>query len=221
MLDRIRKALKKPYSTIIAPLFFPGTKNYWEKRYATGDNSGLGSYGDMAQFKADVINDFVAEQSIQSVIELGCGDGNQLKLAKYPSYIGFDISPTAIALCRKLFPNDPAIRFALLDDYNGEKADLTLSLDVVYHLVEDEVFEDHMKMLFDAAKRFVIIYSINSDTFEEKASHIRVRKFSNWIDQNRTDWTLLKFIPNKYPYNIKDGTGSFADFYIYKKNETA
>lgn len=46
-------------------------------------------------------------------------------------------------------------------------ADLSLSLDVIYHLVEDEVFETYINTLFKSARRYVIIYSSNSDDNEE------------------------------------------------------
>lgn len=68
-----------------------------------GGNSGVGSYGMFAEFKAGVINDFVSMNNIQSVVEFGCGDGNQLKLANYPIYKGYDVSKAAVASCRKLF----------------------------------------------------------------------------------------------------------------------
>src|SRR5437899_4317923 len=58
-------------------------------------NSGLGSYDKLAEFKAEVLNGFVKENTIKSVIEYGCGDGNQLKFAEYPSYLGFDVSVKA------------------------------------------------------------------------------------------------------------------------------
>ncbi len=56
--------------------------------------------------QADVINRFVEDEKINSVIEFGCSDGNQLRLLSIPGYIGFDVSETAIALCRKLFARD-------------------------------------------------------------------------------------------------------------------
>ena len=34
-------------------------------------------------------------------------------------------------------------------------------MDVIYHLVEDEIFESHMAALFNHATRFVLIYSSN------------------------------------------------------------
>ena len=79
------------------PRHFPGSAAYWESRYAKGGSSGVGSYGRFAEFKAEVLNRFVATHSVQSVIEFGCGDGNQLALASYPWYLGYDVSATAVA----------------------------------------------------------------------------------------------------------------------------
>src|ERR1700722_520959 len=82
---------------------FTSSPRYWEDRYAIGGNSGAGSYGRLARFKAEVINNFVAEHAVLTVIELGCGDGAQLDLARYPHYSGIDISLQAIELCRARF----------------------------------------------------------------------------------------------------------------------
>ena len=136
---------------------FSGSATYWESRYVAGRNSGAGSYGELATFKANFINDFVAGSGVSSVIEYGCGDGNQLALAEYPSYIGFDVSTTAIELCRSKFQNDLTKRFELSEDFGGEVGDLTLSLDVIYHLIEDDVFHSYMELLFRTSRRFVIV----------------------------------------------------------------
>jgi SAM-dependent methyltransferase len=92
-------------------------------------------------------------------MEFGCGDGNQLALMRYPSYVGVDVSPSAVKLCRAQFAEDPSKKFYILDQElqaeEAPKADLTLSLDVIYHLVEDEVFERHMEALFASSRRFV------------------------------------------------------------------
>jgi hypothetical protein len=78
---------------------FPGSAEYWEKRYSTAGDSGVGSYGFFAEFKADVLNHFVFTHDIQTVIEFGCGGGNQLSLATYPKYLGFDVSSTVLEKC--------------------------------------------------------------------------------------------------------------------------
>lgn len=199
---------------------FVDSKNYWVQRYEHGSHSGAGSYSHLAEFKAEILNAFVKENKVSKVIEYGCGDGNQLKLADYPDYKGFDVSPVAVGLCEKIFKDDPGKSFGLIDQYRGEKAQLTLSLDVIYHLVEDNVFESYMERLFDSAEQWVIIYSSDfEDNFDHPASHVRHRKFTEWIKANRPQWSLARHIPNKYPFKGDDRTGSNADFYVYKKTE--
>ena len=195
---------------------FTNSQDYWINRYNTGGNSGAGSYEHLAEFKAEILNNFVKENNVQSVIEYGCGDGNQLKLADYPSYIGFDVSLKAIAICNSMFGQDSRKIFKLMEEYQGETAALTLSLDVVYHLVEDKIFVDYMHKLFDSAQRFVVIYSSNTDTRAKNQSpHVRHRKFTDWVESNKPSWRLIKHIPNKFPIEKHAETGSFADFYIY------
>jgi SAM-dependent methyltransferase len=197
--------------------FFPGSQTYWERRYQQGCNSGVGSYGKFAEFKAKVLNDFVAQHAVRTVIEFGCGDGNQLSLANYPCYIGFDVSQTAIDLCRRRFASDRTKSFQHLNDYAGEKADLTLSLDVIYHLVEDTVFDSYMRTLFNASERHVAIYSSNSnDNTGTKETHIQHRKFTDWVEQNLADWKLMCRIPNEHPYRGDYKTGSWSDLFVYE-----
>ena len=124
-------------------LIFPGSQNYWEQRYSLGGNSGEGSYGKSAEFKSEIVNKFVRENCIDLVTEYGCGDGNQLTYAKYPQYIGLDISQKAIKLSSKIFLEDSTKEFYVYDPNQFEtnqknfSAELVLSLDVIYHLVED------------------------------------------------------------------------------------
>lgn len=196
---------------------FPGTTTYWQKRYLEGGNSGVGSYTFFAEFKAEILNTFVNDNQVQTVIEFGCGDGNQLRLASYPKYLGFDISSDAIAECRKSFESEPRYSFKLMSEYSGERSDLSLSLDVVYHLVEDDVFEEYMVTLFKAANRYVIIYSSNSNNNKAyEGTHVKHRKFTDWVDANMPEWELVEHLPNRFPYRGDYRTGSFADFYIYR-----
>ena len=192
---------------------FEGSQEYWRRRYRAGGDSGKGSYGKFATFKADVLNRFVRQQQIHSVIEFGCGDGSQLALAEYPCYLGYDVSDAAIALCRSRFADDATKTFAPMSEYAGEQADLALSLDVIYHLVEDAVFEDHLRLLFGAGQRFVIVYSTNEE--EQRPSdraHVRHRNFTNWIDQNEPDWVLSEHVPS--PYRKTRATAA-ADFFVF------
>lgn len=197
---------------------FSGSASYWESRYAKGGTSGDGSLGKLAEFKALTLNTFVREKQISFVIEFGCGDGEQLSLSGYESYLGFDVSSRAIDICKKKFSGDAAKTFAHISEYNGQVADLVLSLDVIYHLVEDSVFDRHMNDLFSASSKYVAIYSSNfSAGLGKFGAHIKHRCFSEWIKYNRPDWKLFKTVNNAYPYDEATMDGSFANFYFYQK----
>lgn len=219
MMNRMSAVHKKKVMPIrqVVPAFVESV-DYWEQRYQTGGNSGSGSYGKLAVFKAEIINRFVDQHGIESIIEFGCGDGNQLALARYPHYLGFDVSPTAVALCKALFFGDTTKAFRLADTYQGEQAALTLSLDVIFHLVEDDIFEAYMRRLFSASNRYVIIYSSNTNRNVKLSAHCRNRKFTNWLQKNVTDWTLCEYVPNRYPYKGNQKEESISDFYIYERN---
>jgi hypothetical protein len=138
------------------------SRDYWEKRYNSNNNSGAGSYGPLADFKAIVLNEFVKTYNIQSIIEYGCGDGNQLSLANYPIYIGLDVSKTAISLCQQKFKEDVSKKFYLTDEFKKEniKTELVLSLDVLFHLIEDEVFENYMNDIFNSATNTLLFMQV-------------------------------------------------------------
>ena len=200
------------------------SKEYWQNRYLIGGNSGAGSYGRLAKFKAEIINDFVKKNKIKLVVEFGCGDGNQLSLFKIQKYVGLDVSKKSIELCRRLFLTDKDKSFFLYDPYcfidnlSLFNSDLTLSLDVIYHLVEDEVFDKYMQDLFSTSKKYVIIYASNTNKNKTlQAQHVKHREFTKWIKEKLPNWKLTNKIENEFKLKDNDKEESFADFYFFKK----
>ena len=198
------------------------TVAYWETRYANGGNSGSGSYGRLAAFKAAVINGFVEEYQVASVIEFGCGDGHQLSLAQYGRYIGLDVSASAVAQCSERFKADGTKSFFLyhsncfVDRAKIFRAELAMSLDVLFHIIEDDLFHAYMTQLFDAAERYVIIYA--SDYDAPRNAHEKRRSFSHWVAANEPGWHLQKMIKNSYPYDSSNPEEtSSSDFYFYAR----
>lgn len=216
--------LRRGLAALAPSPVFGGSAEYWDKRYVGGGNSGAGSYDEFAAFKANFLNVFVAENGIESVIEYGCGDGNQLTLAEYPRYLGFDVSERAIEMCRGRFHHRPDMAFRSMDEWDGDSAHCTLSLDVIYHLVEDDVFDDYMARLFDTSERFVVVYS--SDTADGASlghspalsPHVRHRRFSDWVSEQRPNWKLARIQRNPHAYDVRTGAGSFADFYVFERD---
>jgi hypothetical protein len=201
------------------------TKEYWNKRYSDGGNSGSGSYGRLAEFKAEVLNGFIEAHGIRTMAELGCGDGNQLGLITVERYIGYDISSKSVEICSSRFRDDPAKDFKLYDSskpitMDKGKADLAVSMDVVYHLLEDETYHSYMRDLFALSGRFAAVYSNNTDNCTDLARHLRPHRFTDWVEENLPHWTLCGYLPNRYPFRADSpDTTSIADFYFFSRNE--
>jgi hypothetical protein len=200
---------------LAAAIRFRNSQSYWENRYAAAGTSGVGSYDVQARYKADFINDFVRENAITSVIEFGCGDGNQLELAEYPLYLGIDVAALAIKRCLESFPDDGSKSFmtydvrTFADRARFVHADLALSLDVVFHLVEDDVYDAYMRALFNAADRFVIIYARDRDEAPALKRHVRWRKFTPWIERYAAGWALSRFEAGPHT--------EYQDFHVFAR----
>jgi len=199
------------------------SKKYWNNRYIKGGNSGAGSYNNLAQFKGDVINNFIGKNKIKSIVDYGVGDGNQLKLINTEKliYTGIDVSEFIISKCKEEFKDDKTKTFIHTDNIDNKlKAELVLSCDVIYHLIEEHVYKEYMENLFSMSKKYVIIYAKNEDI--NHSIHVKFRKFSNYIESNLPEWQLIKHIPNKFQ-QLKLGENndntSPSDFYIYKKDD--
>lgn len=196
------------------------SKEYWESRYASGGNSGVGSHGELAKFKADTINLFVKLKSIQSVVDLGCGDGDQISLFTIPQYIGLDVSKTAIEKCVTRYKDDFTKRFYHYDPESYEEkksiilSDLSISLDVLYHLIEYEVFETYLHHLFSSSTKYVIIYSTNEEMKTRfYSTHVFHRYFTEYVEETFPDWYLIEVLKNQFPDKSR------SDFYFYEKSD--
>ena len=200
------------------PLFgFLGSRQYWEDRYRLGGDAGGGSFGTPARYKAEVLNRFVRDHAIASVIEFGCGDGNQLLLADYPRYLGVDVSTVALTHCARRFADDPSKRFMLLDDYDGEQAALALSLDVLFHLVEDAIYLDYLDRLFASATRFVVVYSTSTDRPPRTFRHVRHRDVVGDIATRFPGFERLHHVEAKLPPPVQAGLGLATRFHLYRR----
>jgi hypothetical protein len=202
---------------------FHGSSEYWEQRYREGGTSGSGSYGALAEFKAAVLNGFVERKKVSSLIEFGCGDGNQLSYSTYPRYIGLDVARKAIHLCKTRFAGDSSKSFFLYDAQcfvdNGHifRCDVAVSLDVLFHLVENSVFERYLEHLFHCADRYVVIYSSNIDLVQV-GPHEKHRCFTDYLSAAFPEWSFTEKIANPFPLaQFPPPLGSLADFYIYKR----
>lgn len=184
-------------------------KNYWDSRYKGGGNSGWGSHDlSSVNFKKNYVNHLISKHSTKTVVELGCGDGNQLTTFKgYEKYYGHDISDNIIGKCKTKFMGDDSKEFTNNTDVLlVRKYDLSLSLDVIYHLVEDEVYEKYMHDLFNLSN-LVCIFGTNR-LESSAAPHCTHREISEFINKHYKEY---KLIDTKMFNNTKVG------FFLYEK----
>lgn len=215
--------MKKILSTIgkLLPLIrFRESSRYWEDRYRLGGESGDGSRGINAEYKASVINSFIAQHGVRSLIEFGCGDGVQLEMFNAPAYIGVDVSRTVIQQCRTRFLEDASKRFILNSDYAGERADLALSLDVIFHLVEDPVYNTYLGRLFAAAERYVLIYSTSADLQDTGVPHVRHRDVAADVGRLFPQFERMTLQEESLPPPVRFDRGLPTRFFMYQRQGT-
>lgn len=208
------------FHTLLAALRrlrYPGSRRYWERRYALGGDSGAGSAGVLALYKASVLNAWVEKHGVYSVAELGCGDGRQLVLAKYPVYTGLDIAPSAVARCRELFAGDAHKQFATYDPEHFEpadfQADMAISLEVIFHLTEERLYRLYLQHLFALSRRWVVVFSSDEpDRTGGIFPHFRPRHFSADVPEG---WVLRERIGN--PHRDR----SVSDFFVFERGGAA
>lgn len=211
-------------SGLIEPLHAgQSSAQFWDRLYGAGGTSGSGSQGRLADFKAEVVNDILRRYRVPSVLELGCGDGQQLSRIDYPDYIGLDTSKTAVDRCSQLYAKDKSKRFEVyrpLEDPVLPGAEMAISLDVIYHLLEDEVYGRYMADLFAAAGRLVVVYSSDSDE-PSRWDEVRHRRFTDWVARRQPHWHLVERIPQRFPYVDGEPDTSWCDFFVFARSERA
>tara|TARA_R110002073_G_scaffold260256_7_gene423188 strand:- start:173 stop:547 length:375 start_codon:yes stop_codon:yes gene_type:complete len=119
------------------------------------------------------------------------------------SYIGTDISNVSIDICKLKYKNQQNRRFIYYDE-SVDSTDINISIDVIYHILEEDEYVKYLNKLFTS--NYVLIYSSNHDSV--KNNHVFHRKFTNHVPHN---YKLIEKIENPYK-NL-----SSADFYLYAK----
>ena len=122
-----------------------------------------------------------------------------------------------------LFLEDTSKNFFVYDpnefEINQQKfaADLVLSLDVIYHLVEDEVYRKYLTNVFNSAKKYVVIYSSNQEIPRMVYSrHVRHRKFTRHVEEWFPAWELKDTFKNNQLKSDTKFNGPSFDFFIFQ-----
>ena len=196
------------------------SSDFWIDRYRSGGNSGIGSYGNLADYKSSVIRELICEYGIQNIIDLGCGDGNQLLSMKLSNinYIGYDVSSQLIMGLQKKFYTERNYQFTHSHEVlkslqsNFTQNIMAISQDVIYHLVDDKSYFDHLILLAQINPEYILIYSTNLDWGSNK-QHVRDRMWTRDLKTYLPVFTLTKLIHNPFYHS----TG--ANFYLLSRVE--
>ena len=78
----------------------------------------------------------------------------------------------------------------LPEEVQGRSYDVALSLDVVFHLLEDELFESYMRHLFLLAREAVVIAGVDVDDPLAGILHMRHHHFTRWVREHEPEWAL-------------------------------
>lgn len=136
-------------------------KYYWNKRYSAGLNSGQGSIGELRKFKWDTI---LSKTTIKnkSVLDYGCGDLSFWKDHIHPEvkkYTGYDISEFIILNHKqKWLDIHPRVSFTH-NIVDVPKHDLVFCFDVLFHIIDENLFNYTLKNLISRAKDLLFIYT--------------------------------------------------------------
>lgn len=151
------------------------TSAYWRTRYDRGASSGGGSRGAEATMKASLIDRVIDEVRPTSVLDFGCGDGyvSGLVTRSVPIWVAYD--PNVEGKDRR-----PSGIF-----------DLVLSLDVLFHLPNEDEYRAYLHALFGYAKRSVFVWSTNHDNAKGH-HHVLDRA---WLADAPKAWSVTWAIP--------------------------
>tara|TARA_Y100000748_G_scaffold301720_1_gene302483 strand:+ start:1442 stop:2110 length:669 start_codon:yes stop_codon:yes gene_type:complete len=200
MVMLLRKIIREIFRGTITKRF-TNSKEYWEERYYYGGNSGRGSYDEDAKIKSDFLNDTVLHYDLENVVDIGCGDGNNLSYFNTINYFGIDLSETIIKKNKKKFINDKSKKFYLLKnnqvdiikDINqciNKINTIILSFDVIFHLVEDKIYNDHLNFINNINATYCLVSSSDVNiSHDSSVPHVRHRNYSK--DMLLQGWNLI------------------------------
>lgn len=200
------------------------THEFWEDNYSAGRSSGPGSEGEFAEWKAAVVNDVIERYDVTVVLDVGCGDGQQAALIECPRYYGIDVSPTAVDMCRDRFFGDPMRYFDTCapGQLPDGMFDLVMSLEVLMHILEEDVFVSTLSQMFTRARHTVLIQAPLVPMVEYRAgAWDKHRPLLPYLSEYLPYWVLSEILihPASTPESRARGEiGEMAaDFLVFRR----
>lgn len=142
------------------------SSNSWKDNYGTA--SGPGSAIECSKEYLLFLQNYVKQNNIVSILDLGCGDFNLMRHFNFDNvqYLGLDIVSTSIEYNRINYSKQN-IKFQEMDIFSfksSDKFDLVILKEVLQHFSNDSI----IKLLtnIDYAKNLIIINDITDDNID-------------------------------------------------------
>ena len=202
-----------------------GSQEYWNERYNNFQEkefkhaSGNGKLPFRRNFKAKELNTLIQKYNIKSVMDFGCGDGEILSKLEVTAYYGIEINENLVETLRMRFPQKEKYYFSTnhANDW-PTSIDAAVSVDVIFHLLEDNLFEKYMEDLFKPAPKYVIIKSSNRDELGVgRNAHIKHRKFVAYISTKFPEYELIhQTEPRRKRFHLS--ISDLDSFFVFHKS---
>lgn len=148
---------------------------YWEEHYKKGGTSGAGSIGEYRRWKWEIIDKYA--KSVDDVIDVGCGDLSFWEGRDFPNhYTGIDISQTIVERNRKSRPNLTLLCSSAEDYVNIGTATIVFCLDVLFHIMDDSIYEKILSNLTRYSSHWIFIFTWSKNPFSSLQTRLSVAK---------------------------------------------
>lgn len=190
--------------------------DYWENRYMEGGNSGEGSRGIHKDWKWAVLNNTIP--NINNIIDVGCGDLAFMEGWMVPNYIGIDISETIIQKNREQYPNKQFIISSADIHIHGIKSDVVFCHDVLFHIIDENVYVNILKNLTKYSDNYISIYTWHTNPLKKwycsktKDNYQAYRDFMQYLHIFTDSGFELHSITNS-------AVNKYGAMYIFKKKK--
>jgi hypothetical protein len=187
------------------------TKEYWEKRFGTGDWEVKGGFSQSKDLCESQIPHLKIYKDFDgTIVDFGCGAGDSFPIYKkaYPNakLIGVDFSAEAIEICRQRFSN---IATFIQGDYSVVPlADVIIASNVMEHLDDDIIVAQELSK---RCERLMIIVpfeerplcnehvrSYNIDSFNE----LRIERKAIFHSRGWSEYGLRNLVIGVHIKNI-------------------
>ena len=180
--------------------------------------SGPGSHIVNTTEIVDTLNTFIADNNIQSILDLGCGDWNWFKKINIQNakYIGWDACDQMIADNSKFY-GCANITFETKDivTENYPYSDLIICRDVLFHMTTD--LSMHILEKVKSSCKYFICTSFND--VPENIPHKRGWGFYK-INTNIQPFNMEQYIISTTPEHRNNHSGYHRYINIYQINDT-